>query len=304
VADRDVTGTIFNVQRYSLHDGAGIRTIVFLKGCPLRCQWCSNPESQQPEPELARNPVRCLGVESCGWCGSTCSAGALVFPESGAPVVDRDRCLNCMLCAGACPAQALTPYGRTVSVGEVVDLVERDSVFFSRSGGGMTLSGGEPLLQSRFALALLREARKRRIDCAIETCGHVPWGVLAEACGLAQAVFFDLKVVDSDRHETFTGLGNGVILRNFRRMAETFPELTICVRTPIIPGCNDTADDIGAILDVVGEYPRVDYAILPYHRLGSLKYQSLDRAFPMGEAVLDSDRMDGLRAFVTRRRTV
>jgi pyruvate formate lyase activating enzyme len=208
-----------------------------------------------------------------------------------------------MVCAGICPTQALQPYGKTRTVSEILDLVERDAVFFSRSGGGMTLSGGEPLMQSRFALALLREARRRRIDCAIETCGHVPWTVLAEASSLAQTVFFDIKSLDPATHKTFTGVSNAVILRNLRRLVETFPNLRIRVRTPIIPSFNDTVEDIGAILDFVDPYPWVDYEILFYHRIGSQKYSYLDRAFPMGEAVLDKRRVETLRALVTERRS-
>jgi pyruvate formate lyase activating enzyme len=207
-----------------------------------------------------------------------------------------------LVCAGICPAQALRPYGTTQTAGRIIDQVERDAVFFSRSGGGMTLSGGEPLLQSRFAVALLREARRRRIDCAIETCGHVPWTVLAEACRLVQTVFFDVKAIDPQKHKTFTGVGNGVILRNLGRMAEAFPNLKIRVRTPIVPGFNDTAEDIGAILDVIGRYSKIEYEILPYHRIGSQKYQSLDRAFPVGEAELDESRLDALRALASHRK--
>jgi pyruvate formate lyase activating enzyme len=285
-----------------VHDGEGIRTLVFLKGCPLRCLWCSNPESQDPLPQLARNAERCLGVEICDYCAGVCPKGALLRPASGAPQVDRATCSGCLACAGSCPAQALHPYGAERTVRQVLDEVERDSPFYARSGGGVTLSGGEPLMRSRFALALLREAKRRHLDCAVETCGQVPWEVLAEACGLLREVFFDLKMTDPDKHLQQTGVRNGAILANLRRIAEDFPNLALCVRTPVIPDVNDNVEDIGAILDFLAPYPRLRYELLPYHRFGSEKYRLLDRPFPLGEATLDGDRFARLQALVTQRR--
>jgi pyruvate formate lyase activating enzyme len=208
-----------------------------------------------------------------------------------------------MACAGVCPAQALHPYGSERTARQVVDEVERDGLFYARSGGGMTLSGGEPLMQARFALALLRAARRRHLDCAVETCGQVPWEVLSDACGLVRELFFDVKLADPERHRRHTGVDNAAILANLRRVAEDFPDLSLCVRTPVVPAVNDCVEEIGAILDLLAPYPKVRYELLPYHRLGSQKYRLLDRASPMGEAVLEDARLAELQAIVERRRS-
>jgi pyruvate formate lyase activating enzyme len=207
-----------------------------------------------------------------------------------------------MACASACPAGALQRHGAEKTVRQVLDEVEKDSVFYARSGGGMTLSGGEPLMQSRFALALLREARMRRMDCAIETSGYAPWKMLSAACALLNEVFFDLKTIDPQKHKKQTGVDNALILANLRRMVEDFPQLDICVRTPVVPTVNDTEEDIGAILDVLAPWPRLRYELLPYHRLGARKYLLLDRPYPMGKAALENARLAKLRALVARRR--
>jgi pyruvate formate lyase activating enzyme len=221
--DESATGIVFNVQRYSLHDGQGIRTLVFLKECPLRCRWCSNPESQRREPEIARNARRCLGVETCRYCGGVCSESALRLPERGAPEIERDSCTACGSCAAKCPATALHLYGARRSASDILDQVELDSPFYARSGGGMTLSGGEPLAQGDFALALLREAKRRHVDSAVETCGLVPWETLAAAAGLTREMYFDLKVIDPDLHAAWTGRNNRAILRNLEDLLDAFP---------------------------------------------------------------------------------
>ncbi len=298
IADRNVQGMVFNVQRYSVHDGGGIRTIVFLKGCPLRCAWCSNPESQLMEAELARNELRCLSSEKCGFCLKACSSGALSAPEGGLPKIDRNLCTQCMSCTGMCPSKALIPYGARRTAGDIIDLVEQDSPFYSRSGGGMTLSGGEPLMQGEFALALLREAKKRRIDSAMECCGQAAWPILEQACGLLQELLFDIKVIDPQKHKDATGINNTLILENFKRVQRDFPKLSVCVRTPVIPGVNDTPEDIQAILDFLKPYQNVRYELLAYHRLGTQKYTFLGRTSPMGDATLDNARMHPLQQLV------
>ncbi len=302
--DRATQGIVFNVQRYSVHDGGGIRSIVFLKGCPLRCKWCSNPESQRPEPELARNEGRCLGSDKCGFCLSACPEGAIAAPAGNLPVVDRARCAGCMRCTGACPSQALIAYGKPRSVEDVVSAVEQDSLFYARSGGGMTLSGGEPFMQGDFALALLREAKRRRIDTAAECCGQVAWPVLEEACSLLRELLFDIKLMDGARHKQATGAGNETILENLRRILTSFPTLPVCVRTPVIPGVNDTEEDIAAILKLLEPYPQVRYELLAYHRLGTQKYHFLGREAPMGDVTLDDDRFARLQRLVEHTRSI
>ena len=290
-------GMVFNVQKYSVHDGPGIRTIVFLKGCSLSCRWCSNPESQQREPELAFNAGRCLGVSKCGHCIVACPYGSITLGDDDKLRVNRSHCTAChMPCAAACPAQGLLVYGKQRTVDDVLNVVEQDMAFYARSGGGLTLSGGEPLLQGEFAVALLREARARRIKTAVETCGMVSAETVRAAAEYLNYVLFDIKHMDSAEHEAQTGLPNKRILENFRILAEEFPNLPILARTPIIPGFNDSEQAITNIAQFLKPYEHVEYEMLPYHRLGTQKYQFLDRPVPMGEVKLDAEHMNRLQA--------
>lgn len=289
ISDSSQKGIVFNIQKYSVHDGEGIRTIVFLKGCPLRCLWCSNPESQEIRPELAQNTGRCLGTAKCGYCLSACPAKALSPSEVGGPPhLDREKCTGCLSCTQMCPSKALTPYGKELSVKEVVNTVEQDNVFYARSGGGMTISGGEPFMQSDFSLALLRETKKHRINTAAETCGMVPWEVLKEGARYLDEILFDIKSVDSAKHKKATGVGNERILSNFIKLMETYPKLPTLVRTPVIPGVNDTSEDIQRIVDFLKPFPHVRYELLAYHRLGTQKYTFLDREYPLGDVTLNT----------------
>jgi len=282
------SGYVFNIQRYTLHDGPGIRTMVFLNGCPLRCRWCSNPESQHLLPELALNAKKCIGRDECGACLRACSPGAITRSEEDGKIrIDRLRCNLCFDCAAECPSEGLHVFGTLRSVDEVMSAVEADGIFFGRSGGGLTLSGGEPLVQSEFALSLLREAKLRRIDTAIETCGYVDWPVLRDAARLSNTVFFDIKCLNAAKHKEFTGVDNSVILANLRTLVSEFPQLAITVRTPLIPGFNDSVEDISAVIGLVSGLPGVRYELLPYHRLGTPKYEYLGREYPLGAAALD-----------------
>ena len=295
--DNQRSGMVFNVQKYSVHDGPGIRTIVFLKGCGLSCRWCSNPESQRREPELAFNAGRCLGVSKCGHCIVACPNGSITLGEDDKLNIDRTHCNGChMPCAAACPAQGLLVYGKERTVDDVLQVVEQDMAFYARSGGGLTLSGGEPLLQGEFAVALLREARVRRIKTAVETCGLVSPDTIREAAPYLNYVLFDIKHMDSAVHEAQTGLPNKRILENFRILAEEFPDVPMLARTPVVPGFNDTEEAITAIAEFLKPYERVEYEMLPYHRLGTQKYHFLDRPVPMGEVKLDTALMDRLQA--------
>lgn len=289
-------GMVFNVQKYSVHDGPGIRTIVFLKGCSLRCRWCSNPESQNTMPELAWNQGRCIGLEKCGHCLTACERGALSPDSQDKPQLQREKCGDCgHICADACPSQGLLVYGRERTVGDVLDAVEQDMAFYTRSGGGMTLSGGEPLLQKNFAVALLRQARQRRLKTAVETCGMVPEENIREAAPWLSFALFDLKHADSDTHKAHTGAGNERILDNFRILAEEFPQLPMRARTPVIPGFNDSPEAISAIARLIEPHGRVEYELLPYHRLGTQKYHFLHREPPMGDVTLEKSLMPELQ---------
>ncbi|MDR2695291.1 MAG: glycyl-radical enzyme activating protein [Deltaproteobacteria bacterium] len=284
------SGLVFSVQKFSVHDGPGIRTLVFLKGCPLHCRWCSNPESQSFEPELAYNAGRCLGISKCVYCVEACAPNAISRGEDDKLCIDRARCQGCSRpCTDACPAKALITYGIPRTVENVLRHVEEDAPFYSRSSGGMTLSGGEPLAQKEFALALLREARKRHVNTSMETCGHAPWESLREACALLHSIMFDIKHLDPVRHERETGVDPARILGNFKKMMKAFPKLPVLVRTPVVPAFNDSEEALLPIAALVNTYPNAGYELLPYHRLGTQKYLFLQKDSPMGDAHLPTD---------------
>lgn len=292
--DKDLaaTGMVFNIQKYSVHDGPGIRTIVFTKGCALSCRWCSNPESQARQPQLAYNEGRCLGFDKCQHCLKACPNGAIGKDEKNKPDIDRSKCAGCdLLCAQACPAQGLIIYGKERSVKEVLQIVKQDSAFYARSGGGLTMSGGEPLLQDTFAIPLLRQARRSRLKTAIETCGMVPNATVRAAGPWLSNVMFDIKHMDPEIHKAQTGLDNKRIHENFRILVEEFPNLPIRARTPVIPGFNDSVEAISAIAEFLKPFERVEYELLPYHRLGTQKYTFLGKEPPMGEVQLDKSVM-------------
>lgn len=292
---QNTTGIVFNIQKYSVHDGPGIRTVVFLKGCPLSCKWCSNPESQSFSPQLAYNSNKCITVTECIRCAEICTAGSLSQGDDTKISVNWQTCTDCLACTDVCPAGALIAYGDEKTVKEVIDQVEKDASFYARSGGGLTLGGGEPLAQPEFAIALLKEAKRRYIKTAIETCGQVSTDSLLEACKFCNMLMYDIKSMDTEKHKKYTGVGNQTILNNFKAVREAFPQMKIRVRTPVIPEFNATEKDIQAIVDFL-KGSDVEYELLPYHRLGTQKYTNTGRAYDLGEIALDNDLFLALRA--------
>ncbi|AFL98803.1 MULTISPECIES: glycyl-radical enzyme activating protein [Desulfitobacterium] len=292
------SGQVFNIQKYSIHDGPGIRTIVFLKGCPLKCQWCSNPESQHPYPEVFYNDNKCIGIGECRYCLKACRAGAMTEAE-GKVAIDRERCTQCGDCAEACPAKAVEVCGVPMTVDEVLNSVEEDGAFYTRSGGGITLSGGEPLVQADFAGKLINEARQRGLNTAVETTGFAEWEAIEKVLNYADTVYYDLKCMDSQKHKKYTGVANEKILFNFKKICTEFPEMAIRVRTPIVPGFNDTKREIRAIVEFIKGMPRdIEYEILPYHRLGESKYPSLGRIYPLsGVPTLEQEKLRELEGY-------
>ncbi|MCC8075779.1 MAG: glycyl-radical enzyme activating protein [Clostridiales bacterium] len=284
-------GTIFNIQPYSLHDGPGIRTIVFLKGCPLRCQWCANPESQLPHPQVYLDGQKCIQDKGCGLCDGACPHAALA---DGA--LDHSRCTGCGDCLDLCPAQALGVYGETVEAEAVLDTVERESVFFAYDNGGLTLSGGEPFYQGEFAVALLRGAKRRRIHTAAETCGHCESAILREAAANLDYVLCDLKTMDEAIHRRFTGQSNRLILDNLELLFREYPALPKHIRTPVIPGVNDNEEAISDILRFLAGRKNCTYELLPYHRYGEGKYALLGRSAPRFPKAVNPDRLAALRS--------
>jgi len=293
---------VFNIQKFSVHDGPGIRTIIFLKGCSLRCDWCSNPESQSPRLQLAYNPAKCLGIDDCQRCQGLCPQDAITTGDDRKIVRDVAACDDCLLCAEACPTHALNIYGYQVTVDQALGRVEEDEAFYARSGGGVTLSGGEPLFQSEFAIALLSQAKQRHVDTCIETCGNVPWPVLQEAARHLDCIYFDLKSMDPATHEVATGASNQLILKNLAKLEDEFPELPVVVRTPVVPGFNDNQEAIAAIVDFIKDFPNTEYELLAYHRMGMPKYAYLGRDYPLADIeTISQQRIDQLRAFAGSR---
>lgn len=275
-------GLVFNIQKFSLHDGTGIRTLVFLKGCPLNCKWCANPEGKAHFPEIAYNSEKCIGMDQCDACLRVCTRGAILQDEQKKAFIDRRYCDNCGLCADHCPSRAIEIFGKWMTVDDIIRVVEEDGVFYNRSGGGLTLSGGEPLDQADFSLNVLKSAKNRGIRTAVETSGLACWENIEAVCRHTDQVFFDIKTLDKERHISETGVDNTLILENFKKLCLHFPDIPITVRTPVIPGFNDSPGAIESIWNfLTGISPKIEYELLPYHRFGESKYRYLGIDYPL-----------------------
>ena len=270
--------SIFNIQHFSLHDGPGTRTTIFFKGCPLSCHWCSNPESQSQAVELLYDQKLCQG---CGACVAVCPAQALSLGEGG---VERRRelCRSCLTCAAACPSRALHTTGQLLSVEQLLAEAERDAVFYRRSGGGVTLSGGEPLLQAAGAAQLLQACRSHNISTCIETSCFAPWASLELVWPYLDHWFCDIKLTDSEKHRRFTGQGNELILANIKELLRRKTSMTL--RYPLIPGLNDSAAELTALASwLLEQDPGQPLELLAYHRFGTAKYAMLGRGYTLEE---------------------
>ncbi|MGL6202144.1 MAG: glycyl-radical enzyme activating protein [Lachnospiraceae bacterium] len=275
----DVQGTIFNVQRFSIHDGPGIRTLIFIKGCPLKCRWCSNPESIPSGLNMMSDTSVCI---SCGMCAKVCPDNAIFQKADNTYDIDRNKCTNCLKCAKMCPSNSKHISGELKTVDDILKIIEKDSKFYNSSGGGVTVGGGELLTQPEFAYEILRGCKERGIDTAIETSGfgNYPW--LLKIAGQTNTIFFDIKAVRESRHKEITGMSNNVILNNLKWLSaaintwgERKPRLIL--RLPLVKGYNNSADDMEAIADFI--LSELDYytmlEILPFHNFGEKKYQEL-----------------------------
>lgn len=266
----EITGTVFDIKGFAVHDGPGIRTTVFLKGCPLRCDWCHNPESQSGDPVLAQFPRNCIG---CGKCLTRCPNGALSRGETQV-IIDRSRCRGCGECAKTCYAEALVLRGRVMTVEQVLAEVRKDVPFYENSGGGMTISGGEPLYQPEFTLALLKAARAEGLHTCLDTSGYAPWSVLEQMLPYVNMVLYDLKGVSPAEHRARTGRPNSMIMHNLQAMASD--GVAIKIRLPMVPGYNDSEAAVREVAQFVAALRHVPpLEILPYHKLGEGKYEAL-----------------------------
>ena len=268
------SGVVFNIQKYSVQDGPGIRTTVFLKGCPLRCWWCHNPEGQSPGAQIVLVEGRCM---ECGECEGACARG-LAGPVGRRAREGAGSCVVCGACVRACPTEARQMMGRQMEVGEVLEEVLKDRVFYEESGGGVTFSGGEPLSQFGFLMAMLRHCRGEGIRTALDTCGYAVQEELLAAAACAELVLYDLKAMDDKKHEEYTGVSNARILDNLRALGRAHD--TIWIRMPIVPGLNDGEEEVeaaGQLLESVGGVRRV--CLLPYHKIGSHKFGRLGRSY-------------------------
>ncbi len=291
----EITGRVLNIQRYCSHDGPGIRTNVFIKGCSLRCKWCGNPESIRLKPEVSYDPKKCDG-KKCSICLKA------PFPEGGFYFVEVDDSqvkVNWQLAtnitqeiASLCPTGALEMFGKIMTVGEVMDEVEKDASIYRNSGGGMTISGGEVMLQPDFAAALLQEAHNRGLSTAIETACNAPWANLEKVLPHVDTVLHDIKLMNSERHKKWTGVGNERILANYKKAYETFPDTDFIARTPLIPGVNADDEHVLGVLEFIKPHKNViDYELLPYHRFGLGKYESLGVVYELDDYKTPSEEV-------------
>lgn len=270
-------GLIFLIQGYSIQDGPGIRTTVFMKGCPLRCPWCHNPESLNPYPELMTHDTKCI---ACGKCVDACPVEAITLSKQEGRKIDRDRCNLCFECVEVCPADALTKVGEYMTVEQVVEEVEKDELFFWRSGGGVTISGGEPLLQGPFVTKVLKSCKERGLHTALDTCGYSPWPLLEEILEYVDLVLFDIKHMDPRAHEEATGVSNALSLENLYKIRD---QKKVWLRIPLIPGYNDSDENLKKISTLGREIGAERISILPFNKFGDGKYENLGRQIPIPE---------------------
>lgn len=267
-------GLVSNIQRYSIQDGPGIRTTVFLKGCPLRCKWCSNPECLNPYAEIMIEGEACA---KCETCVDICPLQCVVFDEEKEkPRIDRATCNLCMECVEACKKGALKVVGEYMRVEEVREEILKDELFYRNSSGGVTLSGGEPLYQKDFTLQLLKECKKAYLHTALDTSGYADWDVWKEVLKYTDLVLFDIKHMDSERHKEGTGVENEMIIENAARVAKV---VRMWIRIPVIPGYNDDEENIRRVAEFASRIGAEKVSLLGYHELGRVKYECLDKLY-------------------------
>jgi pyruvate formate lyase activating enzyme len=275
-----MSNLVTNIQGYSIHDGPGIRTVVFLKGCGLECQWCSNPECISPVPEVGFIKNLCT---KCGKCAEVCPDGALIYEEGELPRINRERCSGCGACSSVCSYKAIVLYGEQMNADEVFDAVNRDKMFYQASGGGVTVSGGEALMQPQFVCDLFEKCRRAGIHTCVETSGYIAESALRQVLPYTDLVLYDLKHLNSEKHRQYTGKPNDLILSNAKIVAASGVETLF--RMPLIPKINDDIQNIKMTAEFLHELGNntLRIELIPYHRLGKGKYESLDKEFHLSE---------------------
>ena len=278
------TGITFDIKKFSIHDGPGIRTTVFLKGCPLNCAWCHNPESQSPNPEIHYFEHRCI---SCRDCAEACPNTAISFIDD-VPIWNSDICQLCGACVEACPTEAIQLVGKICSLDEIMAEIEKDVIYYDQSGGGVTFSGGEPLQQVGFLAALLKECKEYEIHTAVDTSGLAAWEKFEKILPYTDLFLYDLKLMDDEKHRQFTGVSNRLILENLQKLTEA--SANVRVRIPIIPSVNDDEENIRATGEFIASLKTIqDVDLLPYHNIATDKYHRMAHEYALDKIKTPSD---------------
>lgn len=289
-------GRILRIERSSLHDGDGLRTVVFLNGCPLRCLWCSTPESQKDNYQFGFWEGRCTG---CGKCASICPTGAIQMKD-GRPVRDESRCIYCHACEKFCPNRAWQIYGKDMNVEELVKEIAKDEIFYFHSGGGVTFSGGEPLMQADFVAEVMRRCHEQGIHTAMETSLYAKWEAVETILPHLDFLFVDLKVMDGERHRAAAGVDSALIHENLKKIEESPYPVEIRVRIPVIPEINNDEENLKQTVEFADQISKIKgIELLPYHRLGVETYRNLKREYALKETATPSaEEMEGYASYM------